>query len=179
MINYVEGDLFKVIKDFQPDLSWTGNVVLPHVCNDRGGFGSGFVLPLSRHFPIVKTEYLKWADTKGYDVAFSKNPLFQLGNTQIVEIPEHQIFVANMIAQTLGGQRPLFYNHLVRCMETVAEFTKEKNAVIVAPMFSSGLAGGDWNFTEKLIEDCWLRKGLDVTICYLANSIPHNWSPPK
>jgi hypothetical protein len=53
-----------------------------------------------------------------------------------------------------------------------------KQGQIICPMFGSGLAGGDWNFVEKLIEDCWLRRDIPVTVCYLPQFLPSNWSPP-
>ena len=178
-IKYIEGDIFAGINnDDSP-----GAIILPHVVNDKKAFGAGFVIPLARQFPIVKQEYLKWAESDGYDVAFSEDPHFILGNTQFINVDD-KVFVANMLAQTLGGKRPLYYNHLARCMDEVARFvldrtqSREHEARIFAPMFSSGLAGGDWNFTEKLIEDCWLRRKIPVTIYYLPNHIPHNWVPP-
>jgi len=102
---------------------------------------------------------------------------FELGETQFVNT-DNRIFVANMIAQTLGGVRPLFYNHLARCMDSVAKFVIDCNNVgehksrIIAPLFGSALSGGDWNFVEKLIEDCWLRKDISVTIYYLKGQEP-------
>ena len=161
-IKYISGDLFDNIPD--------GNVILPHVCNSIGAFGSGFVLPLASHFPVVKKEYLEWSRS-GND--------FKLGETQFVQVKENLV-VANMIAQTLGGTRPLFYNHLVNCMETVYNYCDHQDLKpqIIAPLFGSKLAGGDFNFIEKLIEDCWLRRDIDVTICYLPQFLPDNWKPP-
>jgi hypothetical protein len=34
-------------------------------------------------------------------------------------------------------------------------------------MFGSALAGGDWRFIEELITDCWLVRGIQVTVYYL------------
>jgi hypothetical protein len=101
---------------------------------------------------------------------------FCLGETQIVEVkkdPLPMIYVANMVAQTLGGARLLFYNHLARCMDTVAKFAlTHKDVRIVCPAFGAGLAGGHWPFVESLIEDCWLRRGIPATVYYLANQKP-------
>src|SRR5581483_3425636 len=55
LLSYVEGDLFGPIK------AMTGKtVLLPHVCNNRGAWGSGFVVPLMRHFPKTRELYMKW-----------------------------------------------------------------------------------------------------------------------
>jgi len=165
-VKYVEGDLFAVV-----DNNVEKSFIVPHCCNDKGAFGAGFVVPLGRRFPKCKQDYLDWHNTK----------LCQLGQTQIVEVcNDPLIFVANMVAQTLGGSRPLFYNHLSRCMDEVAKFVLTQDKLqIIAPMFGSNLAGGDWNIIEKLIEDCWLRKNISVTICYLSGTLPDNWELPK
>lgn len=162
MIKYINGDLFDNILD-EP-------TIIAHVCNDKGGWGRGFVVPLAQRFPITREEYMRW----------SKTSTFERGNVQFVPVPaDHKLVVANMVAQTLGGERPVYYNALAKCMDKVREWAASANCTkIICPMFGAGLAGGDWNFIEKLIEDCWLRAGLEVTVCYLPQFLPKNWSPP-
>jgi len=153
-IKYIEGDLFGHPTD--------SPIVICHVANNRGRMGSGFVVPLAKKYPKARQDYIDLGN-------------WMLGETQFVQVEEN-VIVANMIAQTLGGKRPLFYNHLANCMEQVAESLPKQ---IIAPLFSAGLAGGDWNFTSLLIEDCWLRRNIPVTVYYLAESLPSNWSPPE
>lgn len=158
MIKYQEGDLFPVVGT-EPS-----SVVIPHVCNNQGGWGSGFVVPLGRNYPIAQNCYHMWHEGRYFnDSPYCRFPdyedmvrisgKFGLGQTQIVQASAPDLFVANMVAQILGGSRPLFYNHLVKCMEYVGKFAKEQNAKIMCPMFGSALAGGDWKFIEQLIED--------------------------
>lgn len=156
-MKYVEGDLFEGVNDETP------NTIIAHVCNDKKRWGSGFVIPLAQAYPNSREAYM----------ALSSGVL---GHTQFVSVAEN-VKVANMIAQTLGGSRPLFYNHLARCMDRVADEC-EGGWRIACPLFGSKLAGGDWNFVEKLIEDCWTRQGIDVTVHYLKQFMPDNWSPP-
>jgi len=163
MINYVNGDLFENVPDTP--------VVIAHICNDKGGFGSGFVVPLSQHFPKSKMQYLAW-HSSGLD--------FGRGRVQFVE--DKNVVVANMVAQTLGGERPIYYNDLSRCMDKVAHYiivNLKRTGQIICPMFGSGLAKGDWNIVEKLIEDCWIRRGISVTVHYLPQFLPNNWTLPK
>jgi len=162
MINYINDDLFNHI---------TPNTIIPHVVNCKGKMGSGFALALFQRFPQVREKYLDWFnDNKHID----DNP-FRLGAVQYIKIGE-DVWVANMVAQTLGGDRPLYYNHLARCMDEVAfaamenvdfgvEMTGKPNKKILAPAFGSLRAGGNWSFIEELIKDSWIRRGLDVTIC--------------
>ncbi len=166
MLKYVEGDLFQGIDTMDRP------IVIAHVVNTHGAFGAGFVVPLGRRFPKAKESYLQWAKDKSWN-----DVPFLLGKVQIVEV-EHLVYVANLAAQTLGGHRPLFYNHLARCMDTVAEFATEIKAHIAAPMFGSGLAGGKHQIIEALVIDCWVRRGIPVTMFYLPNQLPDDWSPP-
>lgn len=170
-INYVNGDLFKYVGNS------TAPVILPHVCNCRGGFGSGFVVPLQRKYPVVAEKYRSM---------FPAN-LGKLGYNQSVVINQNLVII-NMVAQELGTKtRPLHYPSLVKCMEEVYEYsinlmtskTEDNVPMIHAPMFGSGLAKGNWLFIENLIEDIWCAKHLPVTIYYLEGQTPENWVAPN
>lgn len=141
MLNYIQGNLF----DY--DFTQHDNTLIAHIVNDKKAWGAGFVIPLAKFIPKAKEQYRNW------------NPV--LGKVQIINARE-KVFVANMCAQTLGGERPLFYNHLVKCMEKVADFAIVYNATICCPLFGSGLAGGNWNFIHELITDIWVGQDIDV-----------------
>lgn len=155
-INYIEGDLFAAIKARPSNTP----IIVPHICNNQGAWGAGFVVPLGRHYPKAKACYLRSSKTLGR-VGFCHN-----GN----------VLVANMVAQELGGDRPLYYNHLARCMDRVAKRMGGYPYEIHAPAFGSGLAGGDWRVIEQLIQDCWIRKctPASINIYYL----PGTFLPP-
>ena len=166
-LTYVQGDLFNFIRDRKE------NIVIPHVVNSVGAFGAGFVIPLGRTFPKSRNVYLEWSKNKEKD-----NP-FILGQIKYVQVSDN-VIVCHMLAQRgVGGTRPLRYNALSTCMEQVAGLALSTNSVICAPMFGSALAGGDWNYIEDLIEDCWIERAIDVTVYYLPQSIPPNWNPPE
>jgi hypothetical protein len=164
-LSYVEGDLFAAIKNSPAP------IIIPHVCNDVGAWGAGFVVPLGRHYPSTRDEYLKWAK--------SGDGTFRLGEMQTVCIDN--ICVVNMVAQQgLGGPRPLKYPALGKCMLGVRDFIKSQFVgAIHAPMFGSGLAGGNWNFIEQMILDAWVNFGIPTTIYYLPGQTPPGWTPPK
>lgn len=168
---YIEGDLFE--HDYDP----ARTTIIAHVCNDQGVMGSGFVVPLAKHFPWAKEAYVNWFK----DNLLQADVLGEVGSpgrgqTQMVTVKndessswyEGRIVVANMVAQDLGSERPLYYNDLVKCMEQVAKSDYAAcGAEIICPMFGSALAGGDWRFIEELITDCWLMRGIQVTVYYL------------
>ena len=146
-IHYADGDLFKGIKHVQSPL------VIPHICNDEGRWGAGFSGALSRHFSEPEKVYR------------SRTP--HLGDVQWITIGP-SVRVVNMVAQHgtddahARGQPPIRYWALTTCMEKVA--AEIRISEIHAPMFGSGLAGGDRNTIEACIQEVWCDEGILVTI---------------
>jgi len=155
-IKYIQGDLFAALKE----RSSVKPLFIPHVVNSKNAWGSGFVVPLGKQFPESKAKYHSWAQGE------IESPPFELGQTQFVVVGG-LVCVCNMLAQTLGGVRPLYYNHLARCMDAVAAKAIKTQGEIWAPMFGSGLAGGNWEFIEQLIHDAWAQQNIPVTIYHL------------
>lgn len=136
--------------------------------------GSGIAKVLYTEWPQVKTEYHKFMD-KGNG----------LGEIQYVNCNNFKNqFVVNMVAQSVPGGhyfktksgkihlQPVRYDSLVQCMLKIAQdfMTKDlyaKGYSIVGPKFCSDRAGGDWNVIRGLIDDCWIKNDIDVTICEL------------
>ena len=81
MIHYCIGDA--VYPNF------TGNIIIPHICNDIGGWGAGFVLAISKRWKLPEQKYYEW---------YKSNNNFRLGEVQFVKV-EDNIIIANMIAQ--------------------------------------------------------------------------------
>lgn len=155
------GDLFQNIPQ-DSDM-----VVIPHVCNDIGGWGRGFVLAVEKHFPQAKSAYKSLIGTD----------LLKLGHTNFAPSDDGKVIIANMIAQrdiitqNIGGERvpPIRYDALDKCMRDVAVFCEDrinqgiaKNLQILCPMFGAGLAGGDWQKISKMIETIWDK--IPVTV---------------
>jgi hypothetical protein len=138
-IVYRQGDVIKAAQE----AAKTNKIVIPHVCNNKGGWGAGFVVALSNTWPEPEKAYRKLHS-------------YELGDTQFVKIPKEEIIVANMIAQDGFGSRsnpiPLSYLDLNLCLEEVFIQTRDDEAHIYAPMFGCGLAGGDWVVIEKTLQ---------------------------
>jgi O-acetyl-ADP-ribose deacetylase (regulator of RNase III) len=116
--------------------------VIAHVCNNVHKWGKGFVLSLDKRWSEPKNVFLN-LDTK-------------LGYVHFVTV-EKGIFVANMVAQngimSRYNKTPIKYNALSECLKCVYEFSKINNYSVHMPKIGSGLAGGDWNIIEKIIEN--------------------------
>jgi hypothetical protein len=159
-LNYICGDLFETIEELPGERVKIKNetILIPHIVNNKGGWGAGFVIPLGNYFPKAKEDYNKWSPKLGW----------------VLPSVINNVHVLHMCAQTLGGKRPLYYNALSTCMDKVCRYanTLKKKPIILCPAFGSGLAGGDWNFIEQLIYDCWIRQNdYDVIVHYLKGSL--------
>src|SRR5438128_1572890 len=121
-----------------------GVTVIAHVCNDRGGWGKGFVLAVSERWPGPEEAYRAWHRDR------SEND-FGLGAVQFVQV-EPRTWVANLVAQhgLRGGSQgpPIRYEAVEACLEKVATKAKELRASVHMPRIGCGLAGGKWQLVE-------------------------------
>ena len=169
MINYHKGCLFEYID------SIGGDIFIPHVVNNINQMGSGFVVPLYTRWPKVKAEYHEYCNWCRNTLNLSKKEM--LGRIQAVSVSNNLngISVINMFGQdgvvSKTNPKPIKYDALNECMEKVAsklgfmkELVPEYDVNIVAPKFGAGLAGGDWNIIEEMINKHW--SNFNVTICY-------------
>lgn len=170
-IVYIKDDIFKHIPHYISNDTNGCSVIIPHVCNNSGFFGAGFVSAINKHYPIVK---------ENYELLGKQFLKHNLGYTQFIEVfhnknHDHKLIFANMIAQnnirSTTNIRPLNYYALMKCMVSVNRYVEtnfdndNKKPQIHCPKFGSGLAGGNWNFVENLIEDIW--KNFAVFVYYL------------
>lgn len=134
--------------------------IIAHICNDRGGWGKGFVIAISRRWPEPESAYRQWFKEK------AKND-FDLGSVQFVSV-EKYIWVANMVAQhgMRSGARtpPIRYEAVAKCLEEVCEKAKELGATVHMPRIGCGLAGGKWEKIEPLIVEALSQKDISVTV---------------
>lgn len=117
----------------------TDDFVIAHIVNDRGAWGAGFVIPLGQKFPLAKEWYLKGG--------------LKLGEVQFVPVTlaGRAGWIANMCAQTLGSDRPLYYHKLIDCLEHLQNHSHDVNARIHMPRIGCGLAGGRWQIIANLL----------------------------
>lgn len=145
-IKYVTGDAT------EPTVS-DGLRVIIHVCNDIGKWGAGFTKALSN----------KWKSPGEYYKRQFKHAKVKpkLGDVQW-QFPDINLAVVNMIAMKGVNHfgrtdAPIRYDALEMCLEKAKE-----GAVASAdgelltfhmPRIGAGLAGGDWQKIEPIIEE--------------------------
>ena len=135
-IKYVSGDATQPQGD--------GNKVIVHICNDIGAWGAGFVLAVSNKWKYPERHY-------------RAKPKHILGEVDYHRV-EDDIWVANMIGQhktypDATGKPPIRYEAVRACLYQVNNWCKIMNASIHMPRIGCGLAGGEWDRIEAVIQD--------------------------
>ncbi|MGK5545813.1 macro domain-containing protein [Streptomyces sp. URMC 127] len=137
-----------------------GPKIIAHICNDIGGWGKGFVLAVSRHWPEPERAYRRWHRER------ARND-FALGAVQMVRVrPDLQ--VANMVAQrgtkTGSSGPPIRYDAVERCLHAVAGHALAEGASVHMPRIGCGLAGGSWQRIEPIVSRTLSARGIPVTV---------------
>jgi len=166
MITYLKGDATK------PAYNQAETRILPHIVNTAGGWGSGYVLALSKRWKDPELEYRNWF--KHYTLTTGKSQL-PLGAIQIVPVSDEfgYLYVINMVAQeaymTNSNPVPLRYSALVTCLNELKKWLNEQQEVdktstysINMPRIGSGLSGGDWKKIEEIINVCLKDENIFV-----------------
>ena len=149
MIRYVTGDATRPAN---------GSGIVAHICNDLGIWSGGFVLAVSRRWPLPEAEYRRnWGP---------------LGSVQIVRVSP-SLFVANMQAQHgfPTRERPcaVDYGALSVCLSTVFAEAEERGLAVHMPRIGCGIGGGEWERVATIIESC--MGSVSVTV-YELPAVP-------
>lgn len=139
-----------------------GHKVICHVCNDIGGWGAGFVVALSKRWKLPELKYRDWHAGRSDDGPF------ELGAVQFVSI-DPDITVANMIGQhgirrRKGGEPPVRCDAIRTALDRVADFCLSQSATVHMPRIGAGLAGGDWEAIERIIDEVLGKRSVEVTV---------------
>lgn len=161
MINYVTGDATDPIGD--------GDKIIAHVCNNRGGWGAGFVVALSKKWSEPEAQYRRWHSKGNASPHDWDGTPFILGQTVLVKVEQSpSLYVANMIAQSgygAGDKPPIRYDALEKCLYALASITRRTaNASVHMPRIGCGIAGGTWDRIEPIIENTLIDNGINVTV---------------
>lgn len=145
-INYINGDATAPIGD--------KHKTIIHCCNNKGGWGKGFVLSLSNKWSLPEKIYRSRLD-------------YVLGEIMIVNV-ESDITVINMVCQngfrSKDNPTPLDYAALAICLDNVYKYCKFKNTSVHCPRIGCGLAGGNWEYIEELLKHAFIDNNIPVTV---------------
>lgn len=144
MIRYVDGDLVRDAENYE---------VIAHCCNCFCTMGAGIAPQIKHKFPEA---YEADCRTKSGDESKLGTISFTENTTPIV---------VNLYGQfdytgRRSGKMDLDYNALRSALKAMRE--KFTGKTFGMPMIGAGLAGGDWNVIERIIEE--EMRGEYVTI---------------
>jgi O-acetyl-ADP-ribose deacetylase (regulator of RNase III) len=145
-----------------------GTKIITHIVNNRGGWGKGFVLELTKRWPVdLKKGSPEWCYRGASNM--------ELGDIQMVSVPETGLFVCNMCAQKdyrpLQHEKQLLnipnlnYSSLYECLLRLRiECGNIGNPSIHMPPIGSGLAGGSWPKIAGIINQVFEATPYSVTV---------------
>lgn len=135
-IYYITGDATLPVK--KP-------AVLPHICNDVGKWGSGYVVALSKRFGNAEGSP---------EAVYRKSSPWILGHVTLAQATP-DIYVANMVAQHSvkrdGEIKPLRLKALEQCLDIVYTWARSNGFTVHMPRIGTDRAGGTWNEVEPII----------------------------
>lgn len=134
MIKYIKGDALQ-----------THAELIAHGCNCRGAFGYGIAGQITKVYPKAQEAYLKKYKAEGWN----------LGEVQVVPVGANK-FIANCATQKnygspKGGKIYVDYKAIEVVMIELKRICEENSWTLAMPKIGAGLAGGDWNKIEEII----------------------------
>jgi len=173
MIKHIDGDLIKLAKEGEFD-------VIAHGANCQNFMGAGIAPQMAKAFecdqflmegPNYKGDINKLG-TINYESIMQviKKPITIGGATEMVpDFGGKELIVINAYTQFHYGKNhkdgvssPVDYEAIIMCMRKINHIFKGKH--IGLPLIGAGLAGGDWNRIEKIIEE--ELTDMEVTIVH-------------
>lgn len=136
MLEYKKGNIFL-----------TDATIISHGCNCLGAFNAGIAKQIRHLFPSAYNAYIQKNNSEGW----------KLGDVQMVEIPEQRRIIANCATQYGYGyssKQNIFvdYDAIAVVFKTLVCYSEEHNMKIAMPRIGCGLAGGDWNIVDRILE---------------------------
>lgn len=148
-----------IVKYIQGDIVDTDIKVIAHGVNCQNTMGSG----------VAKVLYTKWPEVKnGYHEYCGNIPKEdRLGTIDMLTLKDYDKVILNCFTQyNYGYQDKLLvsYDAIHKCFEEISQYCYK----IAIPKIGCGLAGGNWEIVEKIINDA-TRDNCDVYVYYLKD----------
>jgi O-acetyl-ADP-ribose deacetylase (regulator of RNase III) len=138
-----------------------------HVCNDKGRWGSGFVVAVSKKNDAPQKLYESWHKECGGDLP--------LGSVQTAPYTEG-CTVANMVGQhdtkPINGEPPIRYKALRQALKSVYHYAGQNNLTVHMPRIGAQRSGGDWVKIQKIIKE---EMGDIETYVYTLSNEVNKW----
>lgn len=139
--------------------------ILVHQVNGLGVMGAGLAKQIAERYPHVERAYKRFVQTDG------ATPEELLGACLLAPASDH-LTIANVFGQARIGRqkRQTDYKALENALIAVtARAYAESKTVAIPHKLGCGLAGGDWDVVEPMIERIF--EGVDVTIYHYTPGV--------
>jgi len=149
MITYLKKDITTVTRG-----------VIGHGTNCLGAMGAGCALAIKNKWNNVYTDYVKLVQKQN-------NPGDLLGTTQVIEIIENELYVANCFTQVYCGHDGKIYANISAIHDTlihIAEFAMHHNLPLYIPMIGCKLGGLSWSNDVKPIVEELIESNPDLDL---------------
>ena len=137
-----------ITKYIKGDITDTELKYIAHGVNCQNVMGSGVAKALFIKWPKVKSNYHEFCKHRSGDGLLGRVCYVH------VECRDHQKIIANCFTQEFfgnDGKKYVNYAAIVECFQKLKDSFKDE--VLAIPKIGCGLAGGDWNIVEQLIND--------------------------
>ena len=157
-VNYqeIEGDLIQLAREGTFD-------VITHGCNCLSNMGAGIAPQMAKAFGADEFEMERWGPSveklgciDWQTIVLPRNKKWSLKAYKETE-DDIELTIVNSYTQFLYGSRhtdgvsnPLDYEALTLCLRKINTLFRGKH--IGLPKIGAGLAGGDWNRIQKIIQ---------------------------
>lgn len=136
------------------DITETELKFIAHGVNCQGVMGSGVAKSLFTLWPKVRDSYLDFYENqKGQYRNFKTSNL--LGHVQPVKVTEDKVVFNCFTQDNFGkdGIKYVDYNAIVDCFRELMSTRFAIDTPVAIPRIGCGLAGGNWEFMQMLIND--------------------------
>lgn len=144
-MKYNKGNLLTLFEQKEID-------ILVHGCNCFHTMGAG----------IAKQIKEKYKEAYEADLETNKGSKEKLGTYSLVQINDSQYIINAYTQYFYGGKNPLDYEALKNVFKLINE--NFENKIIGIPKIGAGLAKGNWEFIEKIINE---ETTNNTIICFL------------
>lgn len=130
----------------QGDLLECSEKIIIHDCNAQGVMGSGVAAQIKKKYPNAARAYFN----------MKENNKMQLGNFSYSEEDDGKTII-NAITQEFYGRNPhvvyVSYAAIAHAFHNINDWCELRGYKEIAlPKIGAGLANGDWNIIERIIE---------------------------
>lgn len=131
--------------------------ILVHGCNAQGVMGGGIAKQVKEMYPACFEEYRM-------DLLMRAHAGYNALGHNIPHVVSEELIIINAITQDRYGteKRHVDYAAVQRCFTQIVQFAHDEDYHVHYPQVGAGLAGGDWEILNDIIDTVFAEFAPDV-----------------